>query len=251
MKPVNLQAAIPIFFGYSAIIFTTWYLLGVDYTNLSGRDVILRSLILPMGLGCVFLVFFISRLGWWREVMREERRGRPHWTVWVVGISMVPFIGLNLLTIDWSVLSAVHLTLLIAASLLVGFNEEVLFRGVLVTGFRKRGFGEVGVWFWTCFLFAAIHIPNGFFGTGVSGAITQAISIFLVASAYYIFRRVGGTILVPIAFHAMWDFSTFASSASDAPSPMLALFGADILCSLLSTVLVIFVLRADRKSAPT
>lgn len=82
----------------------------------------------------------------------------------------------------------------------------------------------------------------------MGGAITQAISIFLAASAYYILRRVGGTLLLPIAFHAMWDFSAFTQQASGGPSPILALLATDLLCSLLGTGLVVLVLRAERKA---
>lgn len=89
MKPINLLAAIRLYLSYSTVIFATWFFCDVDYTNLSGRDAILPSLILRLGLGAAFLAVFIRRLGWWRE----GRRGRPHWTVWGVGIFLVPFIS--------------------------------------------------------------------------------------------------------------------------------------------------------------
>jgi hypothetical protein len=49
--------------------------------NLVGREVVFRSLDLPLILGTVLLAPVITWFGWWRPVMVEERRNGPAWTM--------------------------------------------------------------------------------------------------------------------------------------------------------------------------
>lgn len=247
MKSGGVLTALAVSAIYLGIIFFLWLLLGVDYTRLSSQDRVLSDLVVPLAVGALFLVGVVTWLGWWRPVMSEAAAARPKWTVWVVGLGMACFILLNLLTTDWGEIAPVHLIMLLLAGALVGFNEEILFRGINVVGFRREGFGETWVWLGTSLVFGLAHLPNGFFGTGLGGAVGQAMIVVLAASSYYLLRRVSGSLVVPAVFHGLWDFSLFAQAASGAPSPAIVLAPLSLFVSLLGIFFVILVLRRAAK----
>lgn len=238
-----------VYLVYNAIIFATWAIVGADYNNMVGRDVAFERLFLPLALGAVFMVLALSWLGWWRPVMTEERHGRPGWLVWVVLALMLGYVVNNFLATNWLALASGHLALLIAAGVLVGFNEESLTRGVLVVATRGSTASETLVWFWTSLLFGLMHLPNGFFGLGLVASSGQVVFAFLAGTGFYVLRRLSGTLLLPILMHGAWDFVTFAVTASGGTPPeinRLFQFGT----YLISIVLVIVVLLLDRKPRP-
>ena len=232
---------------YNAIIFSTWAMVGADYNNMVGSEVISTSLVLPLVLGTIFLVVMLFWLGWWRPVMTEDRRGSPGWVLWIVLAIMLGFIVVNIGATNWSAITTVHLLLLIAAGVLVGFNEEALTRGIVVVGWRGSTSNEISVWFWSSLLFGLLHLPNAFFGPGLTASLYQVVFAFLAGSGFYILRRLSGTLLVPMAIHGAWDFASFSHQASGAdPSPLTTLFQFGTY--LISIVLVIVVLWAGRRN---
>ena len=232
---------------YNAIIYATWFAVDADYANLVPRDLIFKSVVLPLSLGAVFMFAAITWLGWWRPVMREKQRGGPGWTVWVLVLVMAGFIAVLVAHANWSAISTVHLTFLIAAGMLVGFNEESLTRGVLVVGWRGSTQSEVRVWFWTSALFGLMHLPNALFGLPLFAALAQTVFAFLAGSGFYLLRRVSGTIMIPMIMHGAWDFSTFSLQASGAELPAMG-YAFQFGTYLVSIVLVIVVLRHDRRA---
>jgi membrane protease YdiL (CAAX protease family) len=240
------QKGVIVYLIYNAIIFGTWAAVGADYTNLVGRDVIATSLVLPLFLGAVFLVATITWMGWWRPVMTETRLGRFGWAMWLVIAVMVGFILVNAANANWSAVTGIHLLFLIAAGVLVGFNEEALTRGVLVVGWRGSTSNEVWVWFWAMLLFGLMHLPNGFFGAGFVASSVQVVFAILAGSGFYLIRRISGTLLIPMILHGAWDFASLTHIASEgADSPLKHPF--QIGTYLLSIVLVIVVLLSERR----
>lgn len=242
------QKGVIVYLIYNAIIFGTWAAVGLDYNNMVGSDVIMKSLVLPLSLGAVFLIAALTWLGWWRPVMTETHKARPGWTLWLILALMAGFILINASTTNWSAITDIHLLLMIAAGILVGFNEEALTRGVLVVGWRGSTNNEAWVWFWATLLFGLIHLPNGFFGPGFVSASIQVVFAFVAGCGFYVIRRLSGTLLVPMILHGAWDFTLFAHAASGAVSSQLKLpfqYGT----YLISIVLVIVILLADRRSS--
>lgn len=245
IKPA-LQIGLLVWLLYNAIIYGTWAVVGADYTDLAGRDVILERLVLPEVLGALFIAFAVSRLGWWRPVLHEDRPGRPRWLMWVFLPFVAAFITVHFIATDWPAISVEHLAFLALACLLIGFNEEVLTRGVLVVAARGSMRHEAWVWLVSTALFGLMHIPNGFFGIGLSGGVTQAVFTFLLGTGLYILRRVSGSIVLPVFVHALWDFSTFSHQVA---SPGVSLLGTlfQFLSYLVAILLIVVLLLRDRK----
>lgn len=103
------------------------------------RDVMVNMWI-PLGAAFLFTYGVIAWLGWWRPVLREERRLR-RWA-WAVPIILAVCI---LIAIDYADLADKGLGFVLAlfiATQFVGWGEEGMFRGVGVTMLREHGLTE-------------------------------------------------------------------------------------------------------------
>jgi hypothetical protein len=237
---------------YAVLVVTAWGLLGVDYTTISSTtENVLRGIVVPVGAGAVFLAGYASWLGWWQPALRERERVAPRWTL-VVPALMVVTASLTLVSAELSVLSAGHLAVLAVGTLLVGFSEELLTRGLLLVGFRGS-VSEALSWFWTSFLFGLIHAVNLFFGQSALDTMQQVVSAFLFGSALYVTRMATGALVAAMLVHAFWDFASLSFTGSGAEATTLTAVGGilNYLTIVLALVSVVVILRARRRAAPS
>ena len=245
---MRVRPAWPVAFGvyavYNAIIFATWAAVGADYRDLTSEDVVASRLVLPLALGAIFVVAAVSRLGWWKPVLAEPTRAAPRWALVVVVAGVAGFVVATAVAVSWSALSPSHVLMLAAGGVLVGFNEETVARGVLVTGLRGSTRSETRVWFWSSLLFGAMHLPNALFGLPPTGALVQCLFAGLTGGAFYVARRGGGTLVLPMLMHGAWDFVSFGSHVGHAQSDRATLFQFATYAA--ATVAVVAVLVRDR-----
>ncbi len=248
-RPMRVHPSCPTAVGvyavYNLIIFSTWGLVGANYRDLVSAGVAMKSLVLPLMLGAAFVTAAVSSLGWWRAALWERPRASPRWLLFLLVSVMSGFIAAQSLATHWSALAPAHLAELIGAGLLVGFNEELVTRGVLVIGVRGATSNEVWVWFWASVLFGAMHVPNALFGIPLFAGLLQGVFAFVMGGAFYVLRRLSGTILLPMVLHAGWDFSAFSARASGAVVPLSPFFQFGSYLVALTAVIV--VLRHDRR----
>jgi membrane protease YdiL (CAAX protease family) len=226
--------AIAIYLGYNAIIFATWAAVGADYRDLVSENVVLPRVVLPMVLGALFLGAAVSWLGWWRPVLFEPAR------------AIAGFVGSAALAIPWSAFAPQHLLLLVLGTLLVGFNEETLTRGVLLTGLRGSTASEIRSCIGSVLLFGAMHLPNALFGMPLVGAPIQFLLASVMGCALYVLRRCSGSLLLPMLAHAAWDFASLCSQTTQARSEITPFF--QVATYLVAIIGVIAVLRRERGS---
>lgn len=232
---------------YAAIVTSLWLVLGVDYTTISeSTENVVRALVVPIGVGAVFLAVTTTYLGWWDPVLREKHR-IPRW-IWVLVPSMILASLGVLLPAEFGNVTGTFIATVALGTLLVGFSEETLTRGVAVVALRAR-FGEIGVWFFSSLLFSCIHLLNLLFGQDVQTTLTQFLFTFGFGSVLYLVRRVSGTLILCMALHALWDFSLFVPEAagSDGGSFWGLLSAFQVITPIIGLVALVLVLRRDVK----
>jgi uncharacterized protein len=206
VKPTALLG-FAIAIGYMGLFLVLEKFLGPSYTEIGKTaDSILRGIVIPLAIGTVWTAGLATWLGWWRPVLREKPLG-VKW-MWAIPITL----GLIVLVgIDWaqiSSLSGSYLLLLAVGTLLVGFNEEIVYRGLSVVAFRGA-YKEVYVWLATSILFGLLHGANLFLGQPLMPTIQQIVLAFVLGSVFYVVRRVTGSLAVLMILHALWDFGSF------------------------------------------
>ncbi|MFK3731472.1 lysostaphin resistance A-like protein [Streptomyces sp. NPDC088090] len=203
--------------AYLAIIQGAGILVGVDTSGAKGdfptTEAVLRDGLIPVALSVLFGAAVVTRLGWWGDVLHYRAPVR-RW-VWCVPISML---AAALLAVNYGHLAAQPLSLglsLLAMTLLVGIGEELMFRGIGVQVFKKAGLGEGKVALWSSLIFGAAHLSNALSDGGQ--AIGQAVIVSTSGFFLYLCLRAGGTVLLPMLVHGLWDFGLLSSMAGTDP----------------------------------
>ncbi len=218
-----------------------------DWTSTAGNT--LRAAVIPLTAGSILLILFLVFARWdmiWRDPVRLP-------TTTVMKVAMVFFAGcivVRVVGIDWGGVDRNLLLVVIASGVLVGFAEEMLFRGIFLRSLRTNGRSEAVAALWTAIAFGLFHLPNLIVGVGGS----QVIQVLLAAASgatLYAFRRYRGLILTAMIAHGIWDMSAFLGG-SDGRDWLNV---ASVLLALISLVLGILVLvsvwRRDRTAVVT
>jgi len=212
-KNKKLIYSLAIYFIYLAIFYSVWAITQVDYPSIGKNEQnIMMWYALPTLLGSAFVTMAISALGWWKNTIFESKKSGPKWT-YILPLSMLAVILANLMAVNVPNLTIGLLVWSILGGLGVGFGEEVINRGSLIIGLRSK-YREDMVWFISTLLFAALHIPNVLFGLSLSQMLTQLVLAFIMGTAFYVMRRVSGSLLLAIALHGLWDSSIFLPMAT-------------------------------------
>jgi uncharacterized protein len=190
-----------------------------DYPTLGQTvDSVVRSLVLPEGIAAVALCLVVTGLGWWRIATVDPTRTRLRWT-WLAPALIAVVCLVRLPLVDWSALPGHYFLLLALGVVFVGVFEELMTRGVLLVGLRRR-LPEFGVWIASCVLFGLLHLLNALAGAGLGATLVQVVFAASFGSTLYVARRLTGNLLLPVLLHAFWDFGSIALSAtSDVHDP--------------------------------
>ena len=87
---------------------------------------------------------------------------------------------------------------------IVGFTEELMFRGIGVVTFRRMHLTEGKVALYSSIAFGAVHLSNAL-STGTT-AIFQAIAVSFTGYLLYLTRRWAGVIWLAMPVHGSQDF---------------------------------------------
>jgi membrane protease YdiL (CAAX protease family) len=198
---------IGIFLAYTALVAVLWKVNKVDYATIG--DTVRnaqRGIVVPIGAGAVLLAVAVTVLGAWHDSLFEVERSSASCALFVP--VLFGLVGLvNLSTIDFRGQGREVLPWLALGTLLVGFSEEMVTRGVMVVGFREAGWSPVTVYLVATALFALLHGINVLFGQSMQQTLTQIVMAFAGGSALYVTRLTTGSLLVGMVLHALWDFS--------------------------------------------
>lgn len=179
---------------------------------------LVESALIPIVISAVFAVAVATWLGWWQQIVNEPLRTQ-RW----VGIVPIALLVAALLGASWGNLADQKAGLVLAFVALVcvvGFTEELMFRGIGVVTFRRMGLTEGRVALYTSLVFGAVHLSNAL-GTGVA-AIEQAIAVSVTGYFLYLTRRWAGVIWFAMVVHASQDFALLSGQIGVDADPSVA-----------------------------
>lgn len=132
--------------------------------------------------------------------------------------------------------------------LVVGFTEEWMYRGLLLSVLSRK-FGLRNGALVALVLFGVLHIFNIAGGLPLSNAIIQFINTIIIGSVFLYTAIETGSILIPIIVHGLYDFMVISSGTYESPNLVYVsmvvtaiLFSAGIYC-----LVKIFRIKEDRK----
>lgn len=207
----NARGVLLVLVGYLAVIVAMNRIVASDFdfgevgaSAANTRD----GVVIPVVASSIYLIVVTSMLGWWRPAMFEpaKRPKVPTW-MWIIPTLGVLVSVLNIVRSEHrGEFTNAHWVWIIVGFLLVGFSEELMTRGLLVTGFRSS-MSEMKVMWLTALLFGVMHGLNIFFGQAVGTTIVQVIGTIPMGVLLYMVRRVSGGLLLPMLLHGIWDIS--------------------------------------------
>ncbi|WP_194764293.1 CPBP family intramembrane glutamic endopeptidase [Microbacterium sp. UFMG61] len=215
---------------------------------------------IPLAIAIIGLLLFLRWAGWGEDVWRE--RPTPTLTPrrwWLVSIPvLVVLLPISQFgDVPWASRPIGYVLVIAAGTLMVGFGEELLIRGVLLTAVRARH-GELIALLGTSLVFALAHIPGSIIAGASLATIAFQVSFLAAAgAAYYWGRRVTGRLWVAMLAHAFTDWVLYLASRAGTPgasmphdhagSPNPIQATVQIMLLVATTVSIISVIREDRR----
>jgi len=199
---------------------------------------VVRKMAIPIAASALFAIALATWLSWWPGIIHEKLRVR-RW-IWFIPVT---FVLASLIVVNWPRLvdqEAGLVLVLLALTALVGFTEELMFRGIGVLTLRNGGLSEFRVALFSSLIFGAVHLTNAI-GAGAK-SLMQAAVVAVSGYFLYLMRRVSGVIWVPMAVHGLWDFALLSSQ--------LGVGGATYIPSVIAIpvqVVIVIVLLVRRK----
>ena len=145
MRP-NAAAAIVIVVVYAVVLITMQKLSGVPYNRIaSSADHLLKGVVIPVAIGSALLTAVARWTGWWRDIWRDPHPITAHRWMWLFPIVIGVQIALNLTQGKFGTLSTAFVVYAAIGTMLVGYSEELLIRGLFIRGMRGSGAPEIGV----------------------------------------------------------------------------------------------------------
>lgn len=152
-------------------------------------------------------LLLVAVIAWrrWRDMgFRAPMPGTLR-LLWLPGLILMLLVALLLAL---GLPAPVTVLLVLVNTLLVGFSEEVMFRGVLFRALLAR----LSIWpavLWTTAAFGGVHVFNGFLTGHFALAALQAVAASCTGLMLMAIVLRTGSLWVAIVLHAAWDWVTF------------------------------------------
>ena len=192
--------------------------LGGEWLQVGGSTVSLGALVssqlvLALLAAPVFLLIVVARRDWWRDVgFRFPSRLYELRLLWLPALFIA---GFFVLVAASGLPPAKALGFIVINTLLVGFSEELMFRGILLHGALSR-FSVIAAVVICAIMFGAIHALNGVLTGDFVAASAQALQATLFGVWIAALRLRLNSIWPVIVIHALWDLGIFLLPAGPA-----------------------------------
>jgi len=154
--------------------------------------------------GAILLTALTAYLGWNQEIYGRQPVYRSWWMWLGPLIAAVPIV-LRALDIDWGSPALSVVLLVLATGLMIGYVEELLFRGIAVKMLRTGGQREFSVAVITSLLFAVSHSINALQGQELKTVGTTVLYTFAFGALMYLTMRSFRFIIAAMILHGLTD----------------------------------------------
>ncbi len=196
---------------------------GVGYETITDSpDNFLKAVVLPMVAGSVLLTAFAKWSGWWKDLWHDTYKIKGH--SWMNLFAIIMAIGIisNLASAQLGSSVGQMISYIFIGTALVGYNEELLFRGIVLRGARGSGLSELRVMLVVALSFGIFHGANFFMGQALAPTLQQIAFATVTGAIFYLIFRKSGLLMVPMVLHGLWDFSVFIREANLGSNPDIA-----------------------------
>ncbi|MCM3780156.1 CPBP family intramembrane glutamic endopeptidase [Microbacterium hydrocarbonoxydans] len=199
----------------------------------------------PTLIGLVVVCAAVTVLGWWRPVLTDRSRVHPSWGA-VPAVFVVAWCGL-IATGDYSA-DGTFLLAAIVSTVIVVVNEELIMRGVLITGLRGVRVPEWGVWLLSSLVFALAHyaLLIGPDPAGFEDATAFVRSAFFLGTLAYLTRRVTGSLAACVVLHSVNNIALYGIHEDQWAREWFAGAGALCFYAALPVVIALLITEAAR-----
>jgi hypothetical protein len=161
--------------------------------------------------GAMVLTALTAYLGWNKEIYGRQPVYRSWWMWLGPLIAMVPIV-LRVLGIDWGGPALSVVLLVLATGLMIGYVEELLFRGIAVKMMRDGGHREFIVALVSSVLFGLAHSANILSGQAVGTVALTVIYTIAFGVMMYLTMRSFGFVLAAMIVHGLTDPTTIMAT---------------------------------------
>jgi hypothetical protein len=152
----------------------------------------------------VLLTALTSYLGWNKEIYGRQPVYRSGW-MWLGPIIAVVPIALRVLDIDWGGPALSVVLMVLATGLMIGYVEELLFRGIAVKMLRAAGHREFAVAVISSVLFGMSHSINALNGQELQTVGSTVLYTIAFGALMYLTMRSFRFIIAAMILHGLTD----------------------------------------------
>lgn len=185
----------------------------VDDELLSSVGAIFFQVTFGLLVGAVVLLAFSAYMGWTRELFARQRIYRSWW-MWIAPIVALTPVVLRLLGIDWGSYGVAIAVFMLATGLLIGFVEELTYRGIGVKMLRDGGHREWRVAAVSSLFFALSHLANLISGQPITTVAPTVLYTFAFGVLMYLTMRTTGFLVGAMIVHGLTDPTTILATGA-------------------------------------
>jgi membrane protease YdiL (CAAX protease family) len=209
---VVLVAYLAVYLGAGKVTAAVWpSYVDDDVDVLSSVEAVFFQITLGLLVGAAVLIAFVAYTGWGTDIFGRQRVYRSWW-MWIAPVVAALPILFRVLGIDWGGRPLQIVLLVLASGLLIGFVEELLYRGIAVRMLRGGGLREWSVAALSSLLFATSHTVNLLSGQALRTVGATVVYTFAFGVVMYLSMRVTRFIVVAMLLHGLTDPTTILAS---------------------------------------
>jgi uncharacterized protein len=161
----------------------------------------------------VIAAVLLTRMGWWKVVgFRPPNRPRD---LWYFALPLLPVVITLMVGVE--VTSLALLAQFFVITLLIGFAEETIFRGLMLNALKVHGFWRAAIV--TALLFGLSHALNGLAGKSMAETGAQIFYAVAFGFAFAALVLKQGILWPLVIVHFLIDFASFLQRPGYTISP--------------------------------